>query len=457
MGIINDSFMLSGKTARKLYDSYAKDMPIIDYHCHLVPKMIADDHKFEDAYELFLGGDHYKWRQMRSFGIDEKFITGDGDRYEKWLGFARVMPYLIGNPLYHWTSLELKRYFDIDEPLCEGSAERIWNACNEKLKGDDFSARSLITRSNVAVICTTDDPMDSLEHHKKIKADGFGTAVLPTFRPDKAVNIEKPEFVGYIEQNGIKSYDELVSWLGEKIEYFAANGCVISDHALEYVPFAVGDAKGVFDKKLAGLELSKSEIDAFKTAVLSVCAAHYARLGWTMQLHIGALRNNNSRMFKLLGADTGFDSINDLCIAEALSAFMNYLDEREILPKTILYTLNPKDNYVLGTMLGNFQRGPVASKIQFGSGWWFNDNEDGMRQQMRALGNLGVLGKFVGMLTDSRSFVSYPRHEYFRRILCDMLGEWVDCGKYPEDFESLEKIVRGISFENAKEYFGFNI
>ena len=218
MGIINDSFMLSGKTARKLYDSYAKDMPIIDYHCHLVPKMIADDHKFEDAYELFLGGDHYKWRQMRSFGIDEKFITGDGDRYEKWIGFARVMPYLIGNPLYHWTSLELKRYFDIDEPLCEGSAERIWNACNEKLKGDDFSARSLITRSNVAVICTTDDPMDSLEHHKKIKADGFGTAVLPTFRPDKAVNIEKPEFVGYIEQNGIKSYDELVSWLGEKIE-----------------------------------------------------------------------------------------------------------------------------------------------------------------------------------------------------------------------------------------------
>lgn len=447
--------MLRSKTAEKLYNEYAKDMPIIDYHCHLDPAMIASDYKFKNAYELFLGGDHYKWRQMRSFGIDEEYITGSADEYEKWLGFAKLMPYLIGNPLYHWTALELKRYFDIDEPLCEKNAKGIWDTCNEKLKDSGFSARNLILKSNVEVICTTDDPSDDLRFHKKIKADGFKTRVLPTFRPDKAINIEKSDFADYIKDNGIESYSGLINWLKERISYFNENGCRLSDHSLEIVPYCEGDARAVFEKKMSGEILTENEAEVYKTAVLSECAKEYSRLGWAMQLHIGAMRNNNTMMFEKLGADTGFDTINDLCIAEKLSRLLDSLSRDEILPKTILYTLNPKDNYVLGTMIGNFQSGPTKSKLQFGSGWWFNDNEDGMISQLKALGNLGVLGRFIGMLTDSRSFVSYPRHEYFRRILCNLLGEWVESGRYPEDFDSLETIVRGISYSNAKEYFGF--
>ena len=455
MGIINDNFMLYSETAKKLYNDFAKDMPIIDYHCHLVPQMIADDYKFKDAYDLFLGGDHYKWRQMRSFGIDEEYITGDADRYEKWVGFAKTMPYLIGNPLYHWTALELKRYFDIDTPLTEDTAKEIWDKCNELLKKDEFSAKNLIRRSNVAVICTTDDPRDDLKYHIQLREEGFETKVLPTFRPDKLVNIEKADFIGYINANGITTYEGLIEWVKGRIQFFNQNGCRLSDHALEYVPFGIGDPEAVFNKKLSGAEITLDEADIFKTAVLSECAKEFTRLGWTMQLHIGALRNNNRRMFEKLGPDTGFDSINDLCIAEKLSAFMGKLDYENILPKTILYTLHPKDNYVLGTMLGNFQEGPYKSKIQFGSGWWFNDNRDGMEAQMQALANLGILGKFVGMLTDSRSFVSYPRHEYFRRILCNILGNWVDKGEYPADFKALEKIVKGICYNNAKEYFDF--
>lgn len=455
MGIINDDFLLKTKTAQRLYNDFAKDMPIIDYHCHLSPQMIAEDYKFKNAYDLFLGGDHYKWRQMRSNGIDENMITGDGDEYKKWIGFARTLPLLIGNPLYHWTSLELKRYFGIDEPLTEKTAKAVWDKCNELLKQDDFSAKALIRRSNVEIICTTDDPADDLRYHKQLREEGFETKVLPTFRPDKIVNIEKGEFLGYIKDNGIRSYDEAVKWIEERIEYFNANGCRLSDHALEYVPFSLGDAKAAFNKRINGEELTVDEIDAYKTAILSVCAKQFTRLNWAMQLHIGALRNNNSKMFKALGADTGFDSINDLCIAEKLSKFLDNLEANDILPKTILYTLNPKDNYVLGTMLGNFQKGPTPSKIQFGSGWWFNDNRDGMVAQMTALANLGILGKFVGMLTDSRSFVSYPRHEYFRRILCNMLGQWVEDGEYPEDYESLKAIVEGICYKNAKEYFKF--
>lgn len=455
MGIITENFMLSNKTAEKLYHEYAKDLPIIDYHCHLNPQMIADDYRFKSAYDLFLGGDHYKWRQMRSFGIDEEYITGNADEYEKWLGFARVMPYLIGNPLYHWTALELKRYFDIDEPLNEDSAKEIWDICNKKLGGDDFSAKSLIAKSNVDVICTTDDPADDLRYHSRIKADGFGTRVLPAFRPDKAINIDKDGFDEYITSNGIADFDGLLAWLDEKVGFFDSNGCCIADHALDSVPFAKGDAKAVFEKKMSGGDISRKDADIYKTAVLVHCARLYTKHNWVMQLHIGAMRNNNTKMFRLLGADTGFDSINDLCIAENLSGLLNSMNTDEVLPKTILYTLNPKDNYVLGTMLGNFQSGPGAAKLQFGSGWWFNDNEDGMRAQMTALANLGVLGKFIGMLTDSRSFVSYPRHEYFRRIMCSLIGEWVENGKYPSDFNSLEKIVKGISYLNAKEYFGF--
>ncbi len=455
MGIINDNFMFTSKVGKELFFDFAKDMPIIDYHCHLVPEMIANDYKFKDTFDLFLGGDHYKWRQIRSFGVDEQYITGNADGYEKWVQFAKTMPYLIGNPLYHWTALELKRYFDVDVPLTEKTAKEIWDICNEKLKGDDFSAKSLIAKSNVEVICTTDDPADDLRHHKKLKEDGFATKVLPTFRPDKAVNIDKQWFDGYMSSNNINSYDELVKFLKARIAYFHENGCRLSDHGLDVVPYAVGNAKEIFDKKRDGKELTQTEIDAFKTAVIKECAAEYARLGWTMQLHIGALRNNNTKMLEKLGPDTGFDSVNDFCFAEKLSALMNSLDSEDALPKTILYVLNPRDNYVVGTMLGNFQRGPAKSKIQFGSGWWFNDHRDGMEAQMCALANLGVLGKFVGMLTDSRSFVSYPRHEYFRRIMCNLIGKWVENGEYPNDKDVLEKIVKGISYENAKEYFNF--
>ncbi len=452
MSFINDNFMLKTETARKLYAA-CKDLPIIDYHCHLSPKLIAEDYKFKNAYDLFLGGDHYKWRQMRTNGIDERLITGDGDDYEKFRAFASIMPSLIGNPLYHWTHLELKRYFDIDEVLCEESCERIWNKCNECLKKPEFSAQNLIKRSNVEIICTTDDPIDTLEYHKQLR--DFPTRILPTFRPDKAVEIGKETFIPYIKAAGIKSYSELVAFMVERIAYFHEAGCRLSDHALEYVPFAIGDAEAAFNKKMAGEELSREEIDSFKTEMLKVCAREYTKFGWTMQLHIGALRNNNRRMYERLGADTGFDSINDLAIAEKLSLFMDNLEYDDVLPKTILYTLNPKDNYVLGTMLGNFQKAPTAGKIQFGSGWWFNDQRDGMVAQMTALANLGTLGRFVGMLTDSRSFVSYPRHEYFRRILCNLIGTWVEDGEYPMDMKALAKIVSDISYNNAKNYFNF--
>ena len=452
MSFINDNFMLKTETARKLY-SAVKDLPIIDYHCHLSPKLIAEDYRFRNAFDLFLGGDHYKWRQMRTNGVDEKFITGDADEYEKFLAFAKIMPYLIGNPLYHWTHLELKRYFDIDEVLSEKTCKAIWDKCNECLAKPEFSAKNLIKRSNVEIICTTDDPADTLEYHEALK--DFSTKILPTFRPDKAVEIGKETFIPYIEAIGIKSYDELVAWMVARIAYFDDHGCRLSDHALEYVPFAIGDAKAAFDKKMAGEELTREEIDAFKTEMLKVCAKEYTRLGWTMQLHIGALRNNNSRMYEKLGADVGFDSINDLCIAESLSAFMDNLEYDDCLPKTILYTLNPKDNYVLGTMLGNFQKAPTPGKIQFGSGWWFNDQRDGMEAQMQALANLGTISRFVGMLTDSRSFVSYPRHEYFRRIMCNLLGGWAEDGEYPMDLETLTEIASNIAYYNSKNYFNF--
>ncbi len=452
MSFINDKFMLKNKTARKLYDS-VKDLPIIDYHCHLVPAMIANNHKFKNAFELFLGGDHYKWRQMRTNGVDEEYITGNADDYAKFEAFARTIPMLLGNPLYHWTHLELKRYFDIDETLSEETCKKIWDICNAKLATPEFSAQNLIKRSNVEIICTTDDPADTLEHHKALK--DFSTKILPTFRPDKAVEIGKETFIPYVESIGVKSYAKLEKWMIEKIAFFDSMGCRLSDHALEYVPFGIGDPAAAFEKKMNGGELTVAETDTFKTAILKVCAKEYTRLGWTMQLHIGALRNNNRRMYEKLGADVGFDSINDLCIAEPLSKFMDNLEYDDCLPKTILYTLNPKDNYVLGTMLGNFQKAPTAGKIQFGSGWWFNDQRDGMIAQMTSLANLGMLSRFVGMLTDSRSFVSYPRHEYFRRILCNLIGTWVEDGEYPSDMKTLEKIVSGICYYNAKNYFNF--
>ena len=452
MGIINERFMLKNDTALALYEA-VKDLPIIDYHCHLSPEMIARDHVFKNATELFLGGDHYKWRQMRTNGVDEKFITGDADDYAKFEKFAATVPMLIGNPIYHWTHLELKRYFDIDEPLTEDNAEKVYAIVNEKLASPDFSAQSLIKRSNVEVVCTTDDPADTLEHHAALR--GFSTKVLPTFRPDKATDIGKETFVPYIKSIGVKSYDELAAWLVSRIAFFDSMGCRLSDHAMEYIPFAIGDAKAVFEKRMNGGALTPFEIDVFKTALLAVCATEYTRLGWTMQLHIGAMRNNNRRMYEALGPDTGYDSVNDLAIAEPLSRFLDHLEYADALPKTILYTLNPKDNYVLGTMLGNFQKAPTAGKIQFGSGWWFNDQRDGMVEQMKALSSLGMISRFVGMLTDSRSFVSYPRHEYFRRIMCNLIGTWVEEGEYPHDRKRLERIVSGIAYYNAKSYFNF--
>lgn len=454
MSFIHDNFMLHGKTAERLYHTYAKDLPIIDYHCHLSPAMIAENHKFRNITELMLGGDHYKWRAMRSVGVDEEYITGGAGDYEKFMKWAETLPLCIGNPLYHWTHLELKRYFGIDETLCPKTADAIWNRCNELLAQDDFRAQELIAKSNVEVVCTTDDPMDTLEYHRALK-DSFSVRVLPAFRPDKAIEIGKETFRPYMERMGVSTYAQLREKMVERIAFFHESGCRVSDHALEYVPFATGSAEDAFDKAMRGEPLSHREEDSFKTEMLLLCAGEYTRLGWAMQLHIGALRNNNTPMYEALGPDTGYDSVNDLCIADGLVRFLDHLECADSLPKTILYTLNPKDNPVLGTVLGCYQKAPFYGKLQFGSGWWFNDTRDGMIGQMTSLASVGVLATFVGMLTDSRSFVSYPRHEYFRRILCNLLGDWVDAGEYPNDEEYLAKIIRGICYENAKQYFGF--
>ena len=455
MNFFTENFMLRNKTAKKLYHKYAEGLPIIDYHCHIPPSEIAEDHRFSGITELMLGGDHYKWRAMRSFGIEEKYITGDGSDWEKFLAYATMLPHAIGNPLLHWTQLELKRYFGIDEMLTPESAKRIYDKANALLASEGYTARGLIARSNVEVICTTDDPADDLRYHRLIKGTGMKTRVLPAFRPDKAVNIHKDTFLPYIEKTGAKSYGELLEWLRARIGFFHENGCRLSDHGLDYVPYAEGDAAPIFTRALAGEKVTREEAEVYQTAVIQFCAREYARRGWTLQIHTGTIRNNNSRAFAELGADAGFDSINDPKISENINRLLNSLDKTDELPKTILYSLNPNDNYTLATCMGNFQRAPYKSKIQLGSGWWFNDQRDGMEAQLRAFGNLGVLGCFVGMLTDSRSFVSYPRHEYFRRILCNLLGEFAENGEYPADYDALGKIVRGVCYENAKAYFGF--
>ncbi len=452
--IINDDFILEGEFAKKLY-GYAKDMPIIDYHCHLDPKLIAIDYNFDNLGELFLGGDHYKWRMMRSFGIDEEYVTGNASFKDKFRAFAKALQYAIGNPLYHWTHLELKTYFGIDEALSEENADEIYEKCTEMLRTPEFSARNLIKNSNVEVVCTTDDPIDTLEYHDEIKKSGFEVKVLPTFRPDKAVNIHKETFLPYIEKAGVKTYGELKAWLSSRLDFFGEKGCRLSDHGLDFVPYALGDASSIFDKALKGEALTKCEIDAYMTDLLVFFGKEYAKRGWCMQIHVGAIRNNNTQMYKKLGPDTGYDSIAETNLGENLARILDTLEMDGALPKTILYSLNPKDNYVLATLMGCFQGSEVRSKIQLGSGWWFNDQKDGMEEQLKALGNLGVLGVFVGMLTDSRSFVSYTRHDYFRRILCNLIGSWVEKGLYPNDEKMLEKIIKGISYENAKSYFGF--
>ena len=452
--IINDNFILEGETARKLY-KIARDLPIIDYHCHLDPKLIAIDYQFDNLGELFLGGDHYKWRMMRSFGIDEEYITGNASYKDKFRAFARALSFAIGNPLYHWTHLELKAYFGIDEALTEDNADEIYEKCTAMLKTKEFSCRNLIKNSNVEVVCTTDDPIDTLCYHDQIKESGYSVKVLPAFRPDKAVNIHKETFLPYIEKTGVKSYAELKSWLLSRIDFFHEKGCRLSDHGLDFIPYATGNAGAIFDKAIKGEALTNEEISAYMTDLLVFFAREYNKRSWCMQIHVGAIRNNNTRMYKRLGPDTGYDSITETNLAENLARLMDALEMTNELPRTILYSLNPKDNYVLGTLMGCFQGSGIGSKIQLGSGWWFNDQKDGMEEQLKALGNLGVLGCFVGMLTDSRSFVSYTRHDYFRRILCNLIGSWVEKGLYPNDEKMLEKIIRGISYENAKNYFNF--
>jgi glucuronate isomerase len=462
---MDENFLLSNDTAINLYNNFAKDMPIIDYHCHLNPKEIFENKQFKNITEAWLYGDHYKWRVMRAYGIEEKYITGDADDYEKFIAWAKVLPMTIGNPLYHWTHLELQRFFGVYEVLNEKTAPVIWEKVNKLLANEQFRALGLIEKSKVEVICTTDDPIDSLEYHIKLReSKDFNVKVLPTFRPDKAINIEKSDFTQWIEKLGqvydkkISNYSEFLEVLENRARFFNSVGCKVSDHGLDYMPYkesSMEEASKIFHKTLSGEPISLEEIEKYKTFTLKFFGTIYFKFGWVMQLHTNVVRNSNTRMFKTIGPDTGFDSINDYEVSNQLSRFLNSLDVDNSLPKTILYTLNPKDNYVLATTMGCFQGEGLKGKIQLGSAWWFLDNKDGMIEQMKTLANVGLLSCFVGMLTDSRSFLSYTRHEYFRRILCNLLGEWVEDGEVPEDMEHLGAIVKDICYFNSKEYFGF--
>lgn len=463
---MDENFLLSNETAINLYNNYAKDMPIIDYHCHLNPKEIFENKRFKNITEAWLYGDHYKWRAMRSNGIDEKYITGNASDYEKFMAWAKTMPMTLGNPLYHWTHLELQRYFGIYEVLNEKTAPVIWEKVNALLNGEGFGARDLIAKSNVKALCTTDDPIDSLEYHIKLKADTeFGVKVLPALRPDKGLQINKETFIPWVEkleqvyQKDVKNYEQFLEALESRVRFFNEVGCRISDHGLDsliYMEASKEEVADIFAKALKGQTVSLDEESKYKTYTLKFLGRLYSELKWTMQLHLAALRNNNTKMLKQLGPDTGFDSINDENVANSVSRLLDSLEVDNSLPKTILYTLNPKDNYVLSTMLGNFQGTEVPGKIQFGAAWWFLDNKDGMIEQMKVLANTGLLSRFVGMLTDSRSFLSYTRHEYFRRILCNLIGEWVENGEVPEDMELIGSIVQGICYNNAKGYFGID-
>ncbi|WP_461636805.1 glucuronate isomerase [Labilibaculum euxinus] len=463
---LDKDFILETDTAKKLYHEFAADLPIIDYHCHISPKEIADDKQFENMTQIWLYGDHYKWRAMRTNGIKEEGITGesssDREKFENWAG---TVPYTLRNPLYHWTHLELKKPFGIEKILSPDTSEEIWNECNEKLKTPEFSCRSLIRKANVEVIGTTDDPADSLEYHKAIKDSGFETKVVPSWRPDKAMAVDDAsEYNAYINKLAIASemeintFEDLLSALQKRHDFFAEMGCKASDHGLEQffaAEYTNDEASEIFVKIRKGDELNEKEILKFKSAMLYEFAVLDHSKGWVQQFHIGAIRNNNTGMFNKLGADTGFDSIADKLVAEDMSKFLNRLATEEKLTKTILYNLNPAHNEVYATMLGNFQDGEIAGKIQWGSGWWFLDQKDGMEKQMNALSNLGLLSRFVGMLTDSRSFLSYSRHEYFRRILCNLIGNDVEKGLIPYNEELLKEVVQGICYYNAKNYFNF--
>ena len=466
MSFINEDFMLSGQTAGELYHEAAEGMPIIDYHCHLIPQMIAENHQFRDITELWLGGDHYKWRAMRGNGVPEEYITGEKSSWEKFSKWAETVPYTMRNPLYHWTHLELKRVFDIDKLLSPATARDIFEECNAKLATPEYRGQALIRKFNVETVCTTDDPADDLRYHKQILEQPFGVKVIPAWRPDKAMAIENPQaYRQYIDKLSevsgveIRSYSDLLDALRKRHAFFESMGCKLSDHGLETFyasDYTDAEIELIFKKVLNGEDPDQLELDKFRSSALHDFAVMDAEAGWTQQFHIGAIRNNNTKMFYELGPDTGYDAIHDVQCAAAGHRFFDQLTLEGKLAKTILYCLNPKDNEVLMTMAYTFNDGTVPGKMQFGSGWWFLDQEDGMRKQMNALSALGLFTRFVGMLTDSRSFISYPRHEYFRRILCSVIGEDIEKGKLPaSEMEFIKEVVRDISYNNAKHYFNF--
>ena len=462
---MDQDFLLNTPAAKALYHEAAEKCPIIDYHCHLSPREIYEDIRYENITQVWLGGDHYKWRLMRSAGVPERYVTGDAPDYEKFLKYAEVLGKAIGNPLHHWSHLELRRFFGYNGILNKDTAPEVWKLANEKLQSDGYTSRGLILMSNVDTICTTDDPIDSLEWHEKLAADkSFPVAVLPAWRPDKAMNLEKETFLDYLakleEASGVKigSFEDLKKAIRNRLDFFAAHGCTLSDHGLNYVPYAPAEpeeVEAIFAARLKGKMPTAQEEAAFKFAFMAFAGAEYHDRGWVMQLHYGCRRDNNIPMFKKLGPDTGFDCVDNTASSTETAAFLGCLEEAGKLPKTILYSLNTNDNAAIDTILGCFQNDETVGKIQHGSAWWFNDHFDGMTEQLKSLGNLGYLAGFVGMLTDSRSFLSYPRHEYFRRILCRIFGQWVEDGFYPEDMETLREIVRDISYYNAKRYFGF--
>ncbi|MEH7072538.1 glucuronate isomerase [Neobacillus drentensis] len=460
---MDQHFLLNTETAIQLYEHAAVSSPIFDFHCHLDPKEVWENKTYKNITQIWLGGDHYKWRTMRMNGIGERYITGDADDWEKFAAWAETVPHLIGNPVYHWTHLELKMFFGIDKVLSPETAREIWDECNEKLQKPEFSARALIERSNVKFIGTTDDPISTLEYHQLLKNDEtFQTMIAPTFRPDGAMFIERPTFTSWIEKLAqvsgvtIDSFDGFLAALKQRVEYFHEHGGRASDHdiqKMEYVESTKLEIEAIFNRRLSGEEVSNDELVAYRYFLLKELGKMYAEKQWVMQLHMGAMRNNNTRMKDLLGTDVGFDSVGEANMAEGLSRFLDALDQENALPRTVLFNLNQKDNVILAGMMGNFYEEGIPGKVQLGSGWWFVDHIDGMERQMRDFANVGLLSHFIGMLTDSRSFLSYARHDYFRRILCNLLGDWVEKGLAPNDMKHMEQMVRNICFENAEKFF----
>ncbi|MFA6057495.1 MAG: glucuronate isomerase [Taibaiella sp.] len=462
---LDENFLLETPTAVKLYHDYAKQMPIIDYHCHLSPEQIANNHQFENITQAWLYGDHYKWRAMRTNGVDESYVTGNKSDFEKFEAWAKTVPYTLRNPLYHWTHLELQRYFNIHEILNDSTAKSIYDNASTQISRPEHSVRGLLEKMNVKVVCTTDDPLDDLRFHQSFKKENTTLSMYPAWRPDAAMNVDnKDKFNVYVEKlnaingNTVNNFGEYLDALKKRHDYFAAHDCTLSDHGLEEIyadSYTDDEIINIFAKIRSGKDLELTEIRKFKSAMLYHFAIWDAEKGWVQQFHLGALRNNNSRMLSQLGPDTGWDSIGDFSQAKALSSFFDRLDKENKLAKTIIYNLNPSDNELMATMIGNFNDGSAPGKIQFGSGWWFMDQKDGMTRQLNALSNMGLLSKFVGMLTDSRSFLSFPRHEYFRRLLCNLFGTEIENGELPDDIEWIGKVIQDICYNNAKEYFGW--